>query len=383
MENDNFDLQEFEPKTDVQSRKWMVTINNPDKWGYDHQKLRETLNNMRGLAYWCMCDEIGNKTHTYHIHLALYRTSASRWSTLCRKLPHTVIIPMRGTVSQARDYIRKEGRYKDSHKSETNLPDTFEESGLCPVETQGARNDLAALYDMIKDGKTNYQILEENPFYLDKLDKIDATREILKEEKFKNMLRDVSVEYWQGDPGTGKTSGVYALYPNYSDVYRIFDPKNPWDTYSGQDVVVFDDFHSGMFVLPLMLNWITGYPATLRSRYRQKTACFTKVYILSNVPLEQQYAGYQRDDPVTWQAFLRRIHKVRVFGTGGVVTDYNSVDDYLHHRLDSEIQDTNRFFSRISHPLQQSFRMDVDEDGFVKLSGEDLDYIDDMFGGVK
>lgn len=129
----------------------------------------------------------------YHIHLALYRTSASRWSTLCRKLPHTVIIPMRGTVSQARDYIRKEGRYKDSHKSETNLPDTFEKSGLCPVETQGARNDLAALYDMIKDGKTNYQILEENPFCLDKLDKIDATREILKEEKFKNILRDVFV----------------------------------------------------------------------------------------------------------------------------------------------------------------------------------------------
>ncbi|MDE7223499.1 MAG: hypothetical protein K2O34_06930 [Acetatifactor sp.] len=52
MENDNFDLQKFEPKTDVQSRKWMVTINNPDKWGYDHQKLQEILNNMKGLAYW-------------------------------------------------------------------------------------------------------------------------------------------------------------------------------------------------------------------------------------------------------------------------------------------------------------------------------------------
>lgn len=65
------------------------------------------------------------------------------------------------------------------------------------------------------------------------------------------------------------------------------------------------------------------------------------------------------------------------------MTDYNSVDDYLHHRRDLGIQDTNRFFSRISNPLQQSFRMDVDEDGFVKLSGEDLDYIDDMFGGVR
>lgn len=101
-----------------------------------------------------------------------------------------------------------------------------------------------------------------------------------------------------------------------------------------------------------MLNWITGYPTSLRSRYRQKTACFTKMYILTNAPLEQQYPCYQRDDPATWQAFLQRIHKVRIFGTGGTVADYNSVDDYLHHRRDAGIQDTNKFFSRISHPLE-------------------------------
>lgn len=381
MDNDNFDLQEFQPKTDVQSRKWMVTINNPDKWEYDHDKLREILNGMKGLTYWCMCDEIGTKTQTYHIHLALYRSSATRWSTLCSKLPHTVIIPMRGTVVQARDYIRKEGKYKGSYKSETNLPDTFEESGLCPVETQGARNDLAALYDMIKDGKSNFDILEENPHYLEKLDRIDAVREMLKEEKFKDVQRDVVVEYWYGVPGTGKTSGVYAMYPHLSDVYRIYDPRFPWDTYRGQDVVVFDDFHSTMFLLPIMLNWITGYPTTLRSRYRQKIACFTKVYILSNVPLEQQYKSYQEDDPNTWKAFLRRIHKVRYFDDNGEVVDYASVDDYLHHRRETNIKETNAYFRQNFKPQQQSMKMDVDEDGFISLSAEDMQQIEEMFGG--
>lgn len=381
MDNDNFDLQEFQPKTDVQSRKWMVTINNPDKWGYDHNKLRDLLNGMKGLTYWCMCDEIGSKTQTYHTHLALYRSSATRWSTLCGKLPHTVIIPMRGTVVQARDYIRKEGKYKGSYKSETNLPDTFEESGLCPVETQGARNDLAALYDMIKDGKSNYDILEENPHYLEKLDRIDAVREMLKEEKFKDVQRDVAVEYWFGAPGTGKTSGVYALYPRLSDVYRIYDPRFPWDTYHGQDVVVFDDFHSTMFFLPIMLNWITGYPTTLRSRYRQKIACFTKVFILSNVPLEQQYKSYQEDDPDTWKAFLRRIHRVRYFSDNGEVISYRSVDDYLHNRLETSIKETNEYFRQNFRPQQQSMKMDVDEDGFMSLSAEDMQQIEKMFDG--
>lgn len=368
-------------KTPSRSRKWLITINNPVDHGFPHDVIKDTLQLIEGLDYWCMCDEIGGETACYHTHLFIMRkNSGIRFDHVKKLFPPAHIDPGYGLAQENYAYVRKEGKWAGTEKELTNLPDTFEEFGKCPQEVPGKRNDLNQLYGMIKDGLSNYEILEQNPYYLEKLDRIDGVREMLYEEKFKNTLRDVIVEYWQGDPGTGKTSGVYAMYPNYSDVYRIFDYKNPWDTYRGQDVVVFDDFHSSMFLLPIMLNWITGYPTSLRSRYRQKTACFTKVYILSNVPLEQQYPSCQRDDPVSWQAFLRRIHKVRVFSQNGIM-DYVSVDDYLHHRRDSDIQKSNEYMRKNFNPPQQSFRMDVDSEGYVMLSADEMQKIDDMFGG--
>lgn len=367
-------------KMPQRSRKWLLTVNNPVDHGFTHDVIKDTLQLIEGLDYWCMCDEIGGETSCYHTHFFIMRkNSAMRFTHVKKLFPSAHIDPGFGTAQENRDYIRKEGKWVGTEKELTNLPETFEEFGDCPQEEQGKRNDLNELYEMIKEGLSNYEILEENPHYMEKLDRIDAVREMLKEEKFKDMQRDVVVEYWFGAPGTGKTSGVYALYPRLSDVYRIYDPRFPWDTYRGQDVVVFDDFHSAMFLLPIMLNWITGYPTTLRSRYRQKIACFTKVYILSNVPLDQQYQSYQRDDPDTWRGFLRRIHKVRYFDSSGKVIDYASVEDYLHHRQETNIKETNEYFKQNFRPRQQSLRMDVDEDGFIKLSAEDMQQIEDMF----
>ena len=59
-----------------------------------------------------------------------------------------------------------------------------------------------------------------------------------------------------------------------------------------------------------MLNYLDGYPLMLPCRYANRQACYTKVYLISNVPLENQYRGVQMDEPLTWKAFLRRIHHV-------------------------------------------------------------------------
>lgn len=52
---------------DSQSRKWQVTINNPQEKGYTHERLKETLAAMKSVIYWCMADEIG-ENGTYHTH---------------------------------------------------------------------------------------------------------------------------------------------------------------------------------------------------------------------------------------------------------------------------------------------------------------------------
>lgn len=321
-------------KKDTQSRKWMITINNPEDKGFSHAKIKYVLNNIKSIVYWCMCDEVGKKNNTYHTHIVIFRTGAIRFSTLQKLFPAgTQLDMLRGTLQQARDYVRKEGRYKGTDKEDTNLKDTFEESGLVPDERQGQRNDLVALYDLIKDGKSNFEILEDNPNYMLQLDKVEQCREILRYEQFKNVKRDLHVEYWYGAEGTGKTSGVFDLYGGYDKVYRVIDVRNPWDGYKGQDIVLFDDFRDTMFDITVLLRWLDVYPLELPCRYNNKYACFSKVYFTSNVPFDKLYWHVQKYENATWRAFCRRFHCVKKFEAGQIF-EYLTVDDYLKRNED-------------------------------------------------
>jgi len=170
----------------------------------------------------------------------------------------------RGTSQQNREYIRKEGKWEKDKKKETNLPETFEESGECPVERQGARNDIADLYAMIKDGMTDFEIMEENPDYMLRLDNIQKARQTFLEQKFSEKFRDLSVTYIWGSAGSGKSRYVMDTY-GYKNVYRVTDYEHPFDGYKGQDVVVFEEFRSSL-KLADMLTFLDGYPLQLPCR---------------------------------------------------------------------------------------------------------------------
>lgn len=68
-----------------------------------------------------------------------------------------------------------------------------------------------------------------------------------------------------------------------------------------------------------MLEWLDGYPVALPARYTDKAARFTRVYIVSNWHLHEQYRNLQDGDRETWSAFLRRIHDVHVMDSEGVL----------------------------------------------------------------
>lgn len=62
-----------------------------------------------------------------------------------------------------------------------------------------------------------------------------------------------------------------------------------------------------------IVRYLDIYPLTLPARYTDRTACYTKVFITSNIPLEEQYRDIQRVQMETWRAFLRRITNVVEF----------------------------------------------------------------------
>lgn len=300
---------------DSASRKWQMTINNPAEHGFTHDRIKELLIEFRQLVFWCMADEVGEEG-TPHTHLYLHSSCVVRFSSVKKRFPTAHIEMAKGTSQQNREYVTKTGKWLETRKRETCVDGTYEEWGEMPIERQGKRNDLDDLYSMIKDGMSDYEILEQDPTYMLHMDKIERARQTVRQETFKDTWRDMNVVYVWGDTGSGKTRGIMEKY-GYSNVFRVTDYMHPFDNYKGQEVIVFEEFRSSLRIGD-MLNYTDGYPLELPCRYANKYACYTKVYVISNMPLSQQYTQLQIDNYESYRAFLRRITEVRHYLSGAV-----------------------------------------------------------------
>ncbi len=103
--------------TNPQSRKWMLTINNPQVCELDRERIRQILS-LFHPSYYCMADEIAT-TGTYHTHIFLYSTSPIRFNTVKTRFPTAHIEKALGSATQNRDYIQKGGKWEDDNKAET------------------------------------------------------------------------------------------------------------------------------------------------------------------------------------------------------------------------------------------------------------------------
>jgi hypothetical protein len=307
---------------DPQGRKWLLTINNPLEKGLDHKAIQEILHQFLSLLYWCMADEQGE---TYHTHIFFALEHPTRFSTIKRRFPTAHIDRAEGTAAECRAYVQKSGKWADSDKSETSIPNTFEEWGELPIERQGERTDLALLYQLIKDGLSNYEIMEQNPDYMLSLEKIERARQAVREQQYRETFRKLEVSYIWGPTGVGKTRSVMEKY-SYSCVYRVtaYD-AHPFDSYAGEDVLLLDEYSSN-FKIRDLLNYLDGYPLNLPARYSNRVACYTKVYIISNLCLSKQYPDIQFDSPATFAALLRRIHTVIHYTAPGEFQEYGTAE---------------------------------------------------------
>lgn len=300
-----------------QSRKWQLTINNPLEHGFDHPRIREELEKMTGLLYWCLCDEIGQE-ETLHTHVYLVLRTPRPHVTIGNRFPGAHREVARGTSQQNRNYVLKESEvynkqsdgcydYTDSSGKRhigTNYSDTFEEGGEMPQEQQGKSKVIDQIYALVKEGVSNLEIVEAIPSAMLQMEKIDRTRSMLRDSQFVNAWRELTVSYLWGETGAGKTRSVMERY-GYQNCYRVTDYKHPFDDYDGQDVLIFEEFR-GQIKIANMLNYLDGYPLLLPCRYFNRHACFTKVFIITNLPLDMQYPGEHAE---TRKAFLRRIHE--------------------------------------------------------------------------
>jgi hypothetical protein len=310
---------------DTRHRKYLLTINNPGE-DWTHEKIREILNSMP-LKYWCMADEIGLQEQTPHTHIFLAANSAIRFSTIKGLFPTAHADQARGSSEEIKAYVQKSGKWADDKKADTSIPGTFEEYGEIPTERSGQRTDWDIAYEMLADGRDVLDVIRAKTHMMRYRTTLEQVRQELIAETYRTKFRILHVTYISGATGLGKTRYVMEKY-GYESVCHVTGYQHGcFDKYQCEDVLLFDEFCGG-FRIQDANNFLDGYPLLLPCRYSNRVACFTKVYIISNIPLELQYPHVRVENLPVWNAFIRRIHRVLVFYAPGRFDEY-STQEYL------------------------------------------------------
>ena len=311
-------------KKDTRHRRYLLTINNPGA-DWTHDKIREMLGGMN-LKYWCMADEQGLEEQTPHTHIYfVVERSAVRFSTVKSLFPTAHIEPAQTDSEGCRAYVKKSGKWAEDEKADTAIPGTFEEWGELPEERPGHRSDWDIAYQMLENGNSPLDVIEAQTHLMRYRGTFEQIKQELIAKEFRDKFRTLEVTYIQGATEMGKTRYVMDKY-GYANVCQITGYQHGcFDKYQSEDVLILDEFaHS--FKIQDMNNFLDGYPLMLPCRYANKVACYTRVYIISNIPLELQYPLVRIENPAVWNAFIRRVHRVLVFHAPGEFDEYTTAE---------------------------------------------------------
>jgi hypothetical protein len=216
----------------------------------------------------------------------------------------------RGSKNQAWVYCLKDG-------------DIMHQVGEEPKAFDSQHNQWSNIREMIENGASDMEICAIYP--QEGMRCRTAIRNYrLMWQRAHADWRNVDVVYIWGKTGTGKTRSINEKY-GYPNVFRITDYNSgSFDMYDGQDVIMFEEFRSS-FRLEKMLNYLDGHPVELPCRYANQIAQYTKVFIVTNIPLDEQYDsfhdGYESEGKRnSWEAFTRRISGIIEVKEGQTLT---------------------------------------------------------------
>ncbi|MCL2797704.1 MAG: hypothetical protein FWD58_06595 [Firmicutes bacterium] len=302
---------------EIRRRNWLFTINNPEQ---SEQELLEYLKNLPHAKYGCFGREKGDGTEnnpsgTEHFQGYIEFSEPKNFTTVKGYFsepnikPSAHLDPRKGTKAQARDYVFKVNEYAD--KAHTKMGETYE---FGKFADSGDRSDLTDIMDDIEQGFDEVDLSRKHHGrYARHQSWADRYKQQVFAKKFGKIRRlDLEVVYIYGKTGLGKTRHIMDTYGD-ENVYRITNyDGNLFDNYNNESVIIFEEFRSQVRI-DIMLNYLDVYPLRLPARYNNKIACYTKAFIVTNIPLSAQYKNVQTEHPETWAAFLRRIHKVYNF----------------------------------------------------------------------
>ena len=241
------------------------------------------------MTYFICGFEIAPETGRPHWQIYFHTENAHHKKAIIKKLEGRHIDICRGSPEENKKYCSKGG--------------SFVEHGELPK--QGRRTDLEEIGVLIKKGATIEDIKE-----ISYAKWCQYGRRFEEDIKSKEAKRDWETEVyvWWGETGSGKTRGIKELHPDSKKLRMSGDPKCPFILgYSGQEVVIFDEFDPANCCLDFILEITDRYETTINIKGGERNWAPKIIYFTSN------------NDPTKWYGgapqWLRRIKEIKKLGS--------------------------------------------------------------------
>lgn len=257
-------------------KSWFITVMNWNEEEYSEMK------SWSDVTYGVLAKEIAPTTGTPHLHFQATFRGAKRRTALKKLLPRANIGFTRN-LKCAIDYCQK-------------LPDYVEIGG----SEQGRRTDLEEACAMVIEDGGLQKVADELPVMF-----VKYGRGLERLRMFQNKqigFKKLEVTVVIGKPDSGKSRTAWDLYP---DLYEVAEPQGMYgvlwfDGYDGEKTILFDEF-TGKVSYTMMCRLLDGYPMKLQTKGGFCNKKWERVFITSNVPLEDWWC---RDE---FDAIKRRI----------------------------------------------------------------------------
>lgn len=270
------------------SRWWVFTVNNYTN--VDREQFDALCSD---CEYLCYGFETGEKNGTPHLQGYLELAKPQRFSWLKKRVTRAYIATRKGSRTQARDYC-----FKECHEP-------FE-YGTWRPDKQGMRNDLVSLKRKVDEGANLEELYDDHFGSMLRYGRGIKEYMLIKRRKVKTQPIEC---YWiYGSSGSGKTRYVTELFSN--DDYYMKSNNKWWCGYSGESIVIWDDFKkTDDYKYQDLLKWCDRYRKVGETKGGTVPLTYTKIYFTSVKP------------PTFDEQFIRR------FGDGVNITPVTSLQD--------------------------------------------------------
>lgn len=275
------------------------------------------------MAYLVCQHERGGNTHRDHLqgYIELTRSQEMTWVHL-NVHPQLALQKRRGTQVQAIDYCTKE---------DTRINGPWHLGVPVKASGQGARGDIIALRDLIREGANYRELIEEMPATVARYARF--VKLVFTYTKPPAIRLDLEVVLLYGSTGRGKTRWVFEHY-DHEDLYEIpLSQKSSWfDGYDGESTVLLDDF-SGVMPRTQLLRLLDIYRLRVPTKGSFVWWRPIRILITTNVHPRKWYQDW-KDFEEHYRALARRIHRIYDWNLGdSLETQEVTREEYFNYSI--------------------------------------------------